>query len=267
MSKKVKLIKIEETREYQEADIFRREFQDSETCKDFRARWKIPQNGLENSDQFEEWEKGWMKYYDRFEKTEKFKTQYKRLKRVRVQFGLEPPHVSDLEWAELQFSLLHPLNKFDFDLDRLTLRTLRKPLYWRPFIRDCVLFHTVESEMISRPVPKPRLSWDNRLQRNVITIEDIFPDTTVSDFNSTDFTEKLRELQKKLPGYGILPRVKKNFKIEQVLPDLDSQGALSDALKADEVYGPIEDISRDQDRKRAQRIRQIRHRTRKRSLR
>lgn len=259
-----KIRDVETMREYQEAQLFKRDFQRSRQCQLFRVAWGMPLDGFPDYQSIEAWEDRSQTRFDEFMKTEKFKSQQAALVGKRHLWADGKISKGELEIEERGFSMLEPQTKFDIDLERLLVK-LNKPLYWREFVEDCILYRDVDDfTFITRPTPKPVLKWSNSLQRNELTIQNIFPDTTIKDFSHTEFVEELKKLQKKLPGSGIRMRAKRSFKAEQELQALDAETGLHDYEKADVIYKPSDD-SAQEDQKRKNRVKQVRHRSKKRN--
>ncbi len=260
------MIKKIYAREYQEAEVFKLDFQESKECKDFRKAWGIPSEGFPDYQSYERWNtklnettnayiRSEQYIRDREQIQEKRKEEYEK-KITRTSFEVFANHVQ----------LRTPLFKYEFDVDQTTINS-GQPVYWRHFIEKCILMSNFEVMPVRRPIPEARISWSNESFMYELIIENIFPDTTQKDFKDRGFQKKFRDLQTKLPGYKkIIPRRKKKF--DYVLGVLKADAEMpdtSDTEKSDHIDGvnESEDLA-GTDRKRLNRLKQTRHRLKRR---
>ena len=270
MKKNIKPIKIidgETLREYQEPEIFKLKFQQSKTCNLFRKAWHIPTKGFSGDNAYYEFHAGLTKKDSEYIKSDKYKLRYAEIVKKRKKWAEGKIRKSDLDFTEHNFSLFIPGVKYNFDLDRITILE-KKPIYWRDFVEECLLLKNPLTKFVYRPLPEPKIEWSNDLQRYKLIIENIFSDTTNKDFDNPIFTEKLKNMQKKLSGYGRVPRSKGAFKIDSKILESDKNlSSSSDWEKVDYVYGEQSDISKEIgaiETKRKKAIEVRRHRIKKR---
>ncbi len=266
-SREREILDSETLREYQEPELFKVKFQKSETCRSFRRAWHIPVDGFDDYSAYSPFHTDLRKKDYDYAESEKFPKHRAEFIKSRKAWAEGKITAGALEMAEWSFARLTPSVKYDEDLDGL-VRTYKKPLYWRDFIEECVLLRDVRPTFVTRPLPEPKVSWNNGLQRNELTIENIYSDTAVKDFTSREFTEKFNKLRKRLPGYGPRPRSKKSFGFGIKVLELEDSG-LSDIQKADKIEGiEIKAIAfmknPDVDLKNKNRVKTVRHRMKKR---
>jgi hypothetical protein len=218
-----KEINIEEMRKrenpkaYQDALIFRTAFQQSKFCIQFRKAWKIPEEGFKDYKEYEKWNVQLIEDTNAFYKSKKYKNIEKKKEEMRK------VNDQDLNIFCLRSIFVIPLLKFNYDVDNATLRS-GKPVYFRDYIEECLLFKIPRISFPTRPLPEPKLQWDFNNQFYNLTIENIFPDTTSKDFDNKKFTEALEKLKTKLPGYGEKKtRVKKNVESGLNLLEIDAK--------------------------------------------
>lgn len=242
--------------------MFNFKFVRSKECKDFRQAWGIPEDGFMNHTSYEAWanllnEKTNIyrqseKYVrDRRQVDEKHKEECEK-KITRGAFEAFANHV----WLRL------PLVKYDFDLHQTTLKS-GKPVYWEHFIEKCILMNDFEVMPVRRPKPESRVSWNNDTQAYELTIYNIFPDTTMQDFNDRWFKDRFKEQQAKLPGYKkIRSRRKQKFDYAfGVLQADDEMPSESDLVKTEYLEGEnnSDDLG-EVDRRRMNKLKQTRSR-------
>lgn len=230
-----KIIDGETLREYQESTLFKMGFQESEMCYIFRRAWHVPPDGFDDHESYIIFHSDLQEKDLAYVKTEKYLKRHTELIKKRRAWANGKVTDGELEFAERNFVRFVPSIKYNEDIDYV-VRKSKKPIYWRGFIEECLLFKNVNPTLVMRPLPEPKLSWSNYLQRNELTIENIFPDTTVKDFSNREFTEKLKKSQKKLIGYGLTRRKKPNFSFGMKVFELEDSG-LSNIEKADKVRG------------------------------
>lgn len=252
-------------KEYQEPEIFKMKFQQSENCRLFRKAWGIPAKGFESFERRFQFHEDLRKKDYEYSKLDRCKSRWSEVTKKRMAWARGKIKKSELELAEFNFALTIPTVKYDFDLDGVVIIE-KKPTYWRSFIETCLLLQNPMPQFIQRPLPKPKLQRSNELQRYELTIENIFADTTIRDFSAPEFIRMLKKYRKTLPGYGPTKRSKSSFKAGQMILELDENGSLYDWEKADKIEG-LEDIpstSPREDQRRKNRVKQIRHRTKRR---
>jgi hypothetical protein len=222
-------------RGYQEPELFKAKFQRSATCHSFRRAWNIPPDGFRDYGIYSTFHTDLREKDRDFAKSEECLKHHAKLIESRKAWAKGKITNGDLDIAERRFAHFIHSVKYDEDLD-LVVHLSKKPVYWRSFIEGCLLFRDARPTLVTRPLPEPKVLWSNDLQRNELTIGNIFPDTTAKDFTDRRFTEKLKELQKRLPGYGPRPRSKKSFSFGMKVLELENSG-LSNQEKADKIAG------------------------------
>ena len=230
-----KIVDGKTLREYQEPELFKVKFQPSSICRSFRAAWDIPPDGFMDYGIYSTFHTNLREKDCDFAKSEECLKHHTKLIESRKAWAKGKITNGDLDLAERRFAHFIPSVKYDEDLD-LVVHLTKKPVYWRNFIEECLLFRDVRPTLVTQPLPEPKVSWNNNLQRNELTIGNIFSDTAAKDFTDRRFTEKLKKLQKKLPEYGSIPRGKKSFSFGMKVLELENSG-LSDREKADKIAG------------------------------
>lgn len=256
------MIKKIYAREYQEAEVFKLDFQESKECKDFRKAWGIPREGFPDHQSYQQWNAKLIETTNAYTRSERYIRDRKQIKEKRKEeFERKITRTSFKVFAN-HVQLRIPLFKYEFDVDQTTIKS-GQPIYWREFIEKCILMNNFEAMPVRRPPPEPRVSWSNDSFMYELVIENIFPDTTQKDFNDRWFKKKFKDLQTKLPGYKkIRPRRKKKFDyVLGVLKADDEMPDTSDIEKSDHIEGvnESEDLA-GTDRKRLNRLKQTRHR-------
>lgn len=206
-----------------------------------RRAWGIPVDGFLTHQEHQDWYTKLVEQTNKYLKSEKYRDlEAKRDKmRLRVAHG----KVVDIDFKLFAYRVWKtvPMYKFDYDVDCVTVQS-GKPVYWRHFIEQCILFSKPQITQISRPKPEPHVAWDNYSQCYSMTIENLFPDTTLQDFQSREFSEKFKKLQKKLPGYQThKSRRKRTLTEMEQLAELDRETNLSDYEKGEKIFGVVED--------------------------
>ncbi|RJO61202.1 hypothetical protein C4544_03465 [candidate division WS5 bacterium] len=226
--------------EYQEALLLKLWFQKSDECLKFREVWDIPAGGFTGYQEYNIWYQKLIADTNTYLTSDKYKEWQKKLTvkhKERYQGKITPV---DVEIFAYRAHLTVPLHKFEHDVGQATIHS-GKPVYWRYFIERCLLFKDFDVFPVTRPLPEPKTHWDNYTQTYDLTIENIFPDTTTKDFDDRRFTRKLKEMQKKLPGYQkSRPRLKRKLEYGLKALELDKQRpGLSDVEKTEELEGEV----------------------------
>jgi hypothetical protein len=222
-------------REYQEPELFKKKFQASETCRLFRQAWHIPAAGFDEYSSYAPFHEELRKKDRVYTESDEFIKRRAILLKARRKWADGKMTDGDLEFATYEFGRRLPSVKYDEDVDSI-VRKSNKPSYWRNFIEECLLFREVRPTFITRPPLELKARWSNDLQQYEIVIGNIFYDTAAKDFTATDFTRKLKELQKKLSGHGRKPRQKKSFGYGLKILELEGSG-LTNLQKADRIEG------------------------------
>jgi hypothetical protein len=264
------LLRFENPTQYQNALIFRQTFQKSNKCKKFRIAWGIPLDGFKDHQSYQAWYKKVLQETNEYYKSEKYKKQQKKLLDKRIQWAKGKITKSDLHLFGLRATFAIPLPKLTYDIDTYTIES-GKPIYWRYYIEECLLFETPRLSFPTRPLPDPKLKWNFDYQFYELIIENVFPDTTTKDFDDKKFTGKLNKLQKKLLGYEEKKsRQKKSVEFGlQIINADEKKPYLSDLEKAEEITGEKyignkkSDLMWINKKREGDRIRQIRKRTKK----
>ena len=249
-------------RAYQATYLIKRKFQASPECLEFRKAWKIPVQGFQDRKEFSLWSKSLIRDTKAYCQGAKYRQdQQQILKKRKHEYEGKITHL-DFKLFAFEKWLLVPLHKFNYDIDQIT-KEFGQPIYWRSFIEQCLLYKDFEPFPVQRPLPEPKLHWNNFSQSYDLTIENVFADTTTKDFDKQEFTEKLKELQKKLPGYTEKQtRKKKGFVLGRGVLETDvKHPRLSDIQKYEEIFGEVtsEDFG-EEERRRAKSIKQARYR-------
>lgn len=264
-----KEINIEEMRKketpkaYQDAYIFRVQFQQSDFCCQFRKAWKIPETGFKNHKEYEKWYVKLIEDTNTYCKSKKYKDVEKKKEEMRKL------NDQNLKLFSLRSMFAIPLTKFTYDVDKATLRS-GKPVYFRDYVEECLLFENPRISFPTRPLPEPKLQWNFEHQFYDLVIENIFPDTTSKDFDNKKFTQALEKLKAKLPGYTEKKtRTKKNFDKGVAVIAIDTQEPhLDDFQKMELVLGEdlalgLLDAEENKEQKIKNNIKQTRSRTKK----
>lgn len=229
----------------EEALIFKAKFQQSERCAKFRAAWGIPLGGFKMSErkdypEYVAWHENLVRITNDYYKSEKYRRGVERIRSKKLEFAEGMVTLAELRAFGASVSLVNPMGKYEFDLDAIT-RHANKPGYWRYFVEQCLLFADREVLSVVRPIPEPAARWNNDAQEYEIIVMNIFADTTTKDFDSPEFTRKLREAQRKLAGYSEKrPRAKPKAERTAKLAELDAkEPGMRDDEKADEIEGEI----------------------------
>lgn len=265
-----KEINIEEMRKdenpkaFQDAYIFRVNFQQSDRCLEFRRAWKIPESGFKHYKEYEKWHIKLIKGTNAYYKSEKYKDVEKKKEKMRKL------NDQNLKLFSLRSTFVIPLLKFSYDIDQITIRSSGKPVYFRDYIEECLLFETPRISFPTRPLPEPKLQWNFEHQFYDLIIQNVFSDTTSKDFDNKKFTQALERLKAKLPGYTEKKtRTKKNFDkgvavlaIDKQEPHLDDFQKMELVLGEDLALGLLDDEG-NKEQKIKNNIKQTRSRTKK----
>ena len=265
--KKTRGIDLEEVfrkdnpKEYQEALLFRLSFQKSKQCLLFRVAWGIFGYGFKNYGEYNEWYKNLIEKTNTYYKSKKEKDRKNKILEKRKELSDGKITDTDFRFFAHRSTFAIPLNKYNYDIDQITIHS-GKPIYWRDYIEECLIFETPLSFFPIRPLPEPELKWDFENQFYELIIENVFPDTTTKDFDRKEFTEKLKKLQKKLPGYkDKKTRVKRSFDFGMKVKSLDDTTKLTDWEKGEEIEGEAEfENFGSIEKRRKNKVKQARHR-------
>ncbi len=222
----------------QQAEIFRLIFQESKSCKMFRIRWGIPANGFKDRNEYREWDKKHIDKVNEYRKSQEYKKYNEQIKRKKNDLAKNKITQCDLEVFAQNIQLHDPDYRLEFGISWITLKS-GKPIYWRDFIEQCLFFEKPDLCFPDKPLPIPKLKWDNRYQFYELTIDHIFPDTDVKDFSSKYFQKQFEKLKVKLPGFNKqAPRYRKDLEFGLKLLEIDRVAPnLSDFEKYEEITG------------------------------
>lgn len=229
---------------------------------EFRKAWNIPAQGFRDNREVTLWSKSLIRDTNAYCQSKKYRQDQQQILEKRKQEYEGKVAHTDVELFVSEKWLLVPLHKFDYDIYQITQES-GQPVYWQRFIKQCLLLEDFEPYPVQRPTPEPKLHWSNSSQSYDLTIENIFADTTTKDFDNPEFTKKLKELQKKLPGYvGKQTRKKRGFELGRGVLEIDvKHPELSDIQKSDEIIGPVKSVNfSSEERRRAKIIKQTRQR-------
>lgn len=249
-------------REYQATYLFKRTFQASALCLDFRKAWRIPIGGFKDEKEFKPWYKSLARESNEYVQSEKYSEDQEQIQEKIKQESENKITRTELELFASDKRTLIPVEKFDYDIDQVTLES-GKPVYWRRFIERCLLFGDFDFYPVLKPPLDLNLRWHNDSQSYDLTISNIFSDTTTKDFDDPGFTKKLKELQAKLPGHTNKKiRKKKNFEFGLQIHKVDTEHpGFSDVQKSEEIMGEVDSIDfGPEERRRAKKVRQTRYR-------
>lgn len=250
--------------QYQEALLFKLAFQKFNHCLKFRKAWKISDKGFVDYREYNIWYNKLLENSNKYLTSKKYKDYQQQVVDKRKDYHQGKITKNDLELFATQVHLTIPIQKYEFDIDQITICS-GKPTYWRYFVERCLLFDDFEISPITRPLPEPKLCWDSYNRVYELFIENIFPDTTTKDFDNPSFTRRFRELQKKLPGYQFSrPRLKKKIEYDLKVLELDLGAKLSDSEKTEEIEGEVDSLDFGVvEKKRTNKLKQTRYRLRK----
>lgn len=225
--------------ERQNAELFKIKFQTSGKCISFRKAWGIPDKGFNTQKEHGFWYKKYIESINTYYKSDKYKERNNELKKKRREFADDKITESDIFFFSQRLAFANPEYKYEYDLNRMVLNS-GKPIYWKDFIEQCILFNNPTYGFPQKPLPQPELRWNREYQFYDLIIENIFPDTVTKDFDEIDFTNKLKELKKKIPGHSEYhSKYKKNFDFGMKIIEIDKEDYLSDIEKTQDLNGII----------------------------
>lgn len=248
------------------AYFFSKQFTASKSCLQFRVAWKIPHEGFSSLAEYKTWKSDLIKKTNERFKSAEYKDLIAQRDQMRIRVAEGKASQSDLLVFAHSVEETIPLDKYRMDLTHLT-NFWGKPLYWKDFIEQCVLFKDFKIYPVIRPTPSPKAFWDNDLQTYILRIENVFPDTPLIDFHAKRFTREYLHLVKKMPGY---PKKKERIKVDFetykkyfVINSEKSSGhalenrKLSDYELGERLYGSTEDgVQETKNKERAKKKRQ-----------
>lgn len=222
--------------ESQNAELFRIGFLDSSECLKFRKAWDIPEGGFDAQSDYDLWNKKFFQAISDYYASDKNKARLKKLGKKKMELGKGKITESDFAFYAQELAFANPNYKYGYDVMRVVLAS-EKPTYWKEYIEQCLVFKNPKYPAPWKPLPEPKLRWNEEFQFYDLVIENIFPDTGTKDFDDPRFTEKLDELKKKIPGNSSYrPRYKKNFSYGMDVLKLDAEAPyLVDTEKAQEL--------------------------------
>lgn len=249
-------------KELQEAEIFALRFQASDRCLDFRKAWDVPEDGFKTRNEYVEWQARLNDQSNKYIGSENYQQLEKAIREKKLSVAQGFATDTELKWLANRAWKMVPVHKFSFDVGQVAIQE-GKPEYMCDFVEQCLLFKKPDMIGIIRPTLKPKLVWDDYACVYSLVIENVFPDTTTKDFDDPWFTRELRALQKKMVGYTEKKaRKKSTYDYGIKLRVLDERfPAMTDAEKADEIFGDIQDVDfAEKEKRRKATVRQLRRR-------
>ena len=238
-----KFVEAEKTLEptaYQKALLFKLRFQKSKLCKNFRKEWSIPQNGFKDNKGYQKWYSDLIAKTNKYYKSKKCQESRNILKQKRK--DRSSGKISDAEFIRYVFieDYKVPSYRYEVQLSRTVVQA-GKPMYWKYFIEQCLLFNNYDVLPITRPVPKPNLEWNPYVGAYYMTIDNIFSDTTIEDFRNKSFTEEFKKLQKKMPGYEdkkprLKPKLEYAIAISEIAAGADFEDYEGKGIEEKDVF-------------------------------